>query len=578
MPSTSMHLVKWTFPTLAILLGLFWYRRRRADRVDPGGKSKSDSEIIKANNKNITKKIECDSGLNTDDSFSFSTTSLSPSNVDICSPRKVSSSLDIPGRKPSVTMPISMKSVKSIEERIPWYDDDDDDDEVEEEKEIVEETRKIKLGSNPRSSCFEMMSNNRPFFDKTQIESEIKLPKICDNVIEEDKVTENRLGQEMSIKEEMKSTSVPETCKKTVDVVNNEAKSQALCERDSANHSPLSAVLDGSLTDEARSEGSTDSGKGGSIKGPINNNIRTSYDFAVPLFLVGKLIGQKGSFLQSIRQKSDVRISVKRFTNMKNHKLCVIEGSPEGINLALSLIRQKFPEKKYPQFTLDQLSVPKSQDETPWISELMHLSLVEGVNNDVLVCYIVKPNRLFIQIPTHPTYPMLRTLDDNITQLYETTESPPVPEELCRGMIFVAKLYNRWMRVYVENPDPKGEQHLVRLVDHGGYWTLSSADMRKIRSDYLTLPFQAIEVFLANVRPVNGVWQQEAFDLVSQICSGIVGQAQIEGYVDSHTYVSLYLTIQKHGVISLADELIARGYAEPSTLEEVMDETELPYM
>lgn len=262
MPSTSMHLVKWTFPTLAILLGLFWYRRRRADRVDPGGKSKSDSEIIKANNKNITKKIECDSGLNTDDSFSFSTTSLSPSNVDICSPRKVSSSLDIPGRKPSVTMPISMKSVKSIEERIPWYDDDDDDDEVEEEKEIVEETRKIKLGSNPRSSCFEMMSNNRPFFDKTQIESEIKLPKICDNVIEEDKVTENRLGQEMSIKEEMKSTSVPETCKKTVDVVNNEAKSQALCERDSANHSPLSAVLDGSLTDEARSEGSTDSGKG----------------------------------------------------------------------------------------------------------------------------------------------------------------------------------------------------------------------------------------------------------------------------------------------------------------------------
>lgn len=81
-----------------------------------------------------------------------------------------------------------------------------------------------------------------------------------------------------------------------------------------------------------------------------------------------------------------------------------------------------------------------------------------------------------------------------------------------------------------------------------------------------------------NFFSILGVWQQEAFDLVSQICSGIVGQAQIEGYVDSHTYVSLYLTIQKHGVISLADELIARGYAEPSTLEEVMDETELPYM
>lgn len=176
---------------------------------------------------------------------------------------------------------------------------------------------------------------------------------------------------------------------------------------------------------------------GGSIKGPMNINIRTNYDFAVPLSLVGKLIGQKGCFLQSIRVKADVKISVKRFSNMKNHKLCVIEGSPEGINLALSLIRQKFPEKKYPHFTLDQLSVPKTQEETPWISELMHLSLVEGVNNDVLVCYIVKPNRLFIQIPTHPTYPMLRTLDENITQLYDTTESPPVPDELCSKFSFI---------------------------------------------------------------------------------------------------------------------------------------------
>lgn len=571
MPSTPMHLVKWTFPTLAIILGLLWYRRRRADRVDPGGKPKSDSEIS-SNNTKVTKKTLslCDSGINTDDSFSLSTSSSSPPTVEICTPRKVSSSLDIPGRKPSLSLPISMKSMKSIEERIPWYDDDD------EEEEIVE-TRKIKLGSNPRSSCFEMMSNNRSFFDKTQIDSEIKLLKICNNVIEEDKVSENHSSQE--VKEEMTNTSVPDSCEKSMNnVANNEAKSQTLCERDSANHSPLSAVLDGSLTDEARSEGSTDSGKGGSIKGPMNINIRTNYDFAVPLSLVGKLIGQKGCFLQSIRVKADVKISVKRFSNMKNHKLCVIEGSPEGINLALSLIRQKFPEKKYPHFTLDQLSVPKTQEETPWISELMHLSLVEGVNNDVLVCYIVKPNRLFIQIPTHPTYPMLRTLDENITQLYDTTESPPVPDELCRGMIFVAKLYNRWVRVYVENPDPKGEHHLVRLVDHGGYWTLSSADMKKIRSDYLTLPFQAIEVFIANIRPINGVWQQEAYDLVSQICCGIVGQAQIEGYVDSHTYVSLYLNIQKHGVISLADELIARGYAEPSTLEEVTEEIELPYM
>lgn len=71
-------------------------------------------------------------------------------------------------------------------------------------------------------------------------------------------------------------------------------------------------------------------------------------------------------------------------------------------------------------------------------------------------------------------------------------------------MILVAKWYNRWVRVYVEQPDPLGERHVVRLVDHGGYWFISSVDMKKIRSDYLTLPFQAIEIFLANVQPKNG--------------------------------------------------------------------------
>lgn len=145
------------------------------------------------------------------------------------------------------------------------------------------------------------------------------------------------------------------------------------------------------------------------------------------------------------------------------------------------------------------------------------------------------------------------------------------------GMIVVAKWYSKWVRVYVENPDPKGEQTLVRLVDHGGYWTFSNSEMRKIRSDYLTLPFQAIEVFLANIQSKEGIilsllthdeellevnqhatiisffwfsgeWSQDAYDVVAQICTGIVGQAQIVGYVDCSTFINLYFNIHKHGV------------------------------
>lgn len=75
---------------------------------------------------------------------------------------------------------------------------------------------------------------------------------------------------------------------------------------------------------------------------------------------------------------------------------------------------------------------------------------------------------------------------------------------ITEGMLVVAHWFDKWVRAYVEEPDPTGQQNLVRLVDHGGFWTFSNAEMRKIRSDYLTFPFQSIEVSLANIKPKNG--------------------------------------------------------------------------
>ena len=71
-------------------------------------------------------------------------------------------------------------------------------------------------------------------------------------------------------------------------------------------------------------------------------------------------------------------------------------------------------------------------------------------------------------------------------------------------MILVAKWNGIWVRVMVEEADPNGEQTFVKLVDHGGYWSFSNSEMRKINSDFLSIPFQAIEVFLANIEPKEG--------------------------------------------------------------------------
>ncbi|KOC60170.1 KH domain-containing protein C56G2.1 [Habropoda laboriosa] len=577
MSATHVQVVKWSFPAFALLIGLLWYKRRKVDRADPGGIDKSDhSDKSLANRKKEVTSSKSDlnfydSGIHIDESFSLNS-SNQPIEEIICSPRKHSESLDIPQRKGSSQCTSAHSTTPPKDSQV-WYSYMD----------TSSNKMDIQLGSNPKINNFDMIARSRSASSlENATDSSNKVLKIFENVVEEEEQKlscednseelintheENDINNECDylLSKEPPAATPPKDGVKTPVLV--------LSERDSANHSPVSGVLEGSVTDEARSEGSTDSGKGGSIKGHTKDSAGpVLYEFCIPQHLVGRLIGRHGNFLHSIRLKAEVHIVVKNYPIMKDQKICAIEGSSEGVNIALDMIRQKFPEEKYPNVTLEQILSSKTSEENQWITELMQLSLVEGVNNDVVVCHVVKPNRVFVQLPTHPTYPSLRILERNMTQLYDTIETPPVPDELSKGMILVAKWYNNWVRVCVEQPDPHGEQHLVRLVDHGGYWQFSNAEMKKIRSDYLTLPFQAIEIFLANVQPKNGEWTQEALNVVAHMCYGIVGQAQIEGYINTSTYVNLFLNIHNHGVISLADELIARGLAESVPLESIVPE------
>ncbi|XP_043682843.1 KH domain-containing protein akap-1 [Vespula pensylvanica] len=567
MSSTHIQIVKWSFPAFALIIGLLWYKRRRVDRADPGGISTSN---VKESNNDVNTKLYntptnedlnlSDSGIHANDSFS----SLLAQSIDetINNIEKVSKKVDITTRKPA-TSPISVPSAKSLENNQDWYKD----------VEIIS-NMEVQLGSNPNTNNFDLIARSMGATTySNDTANDKKIEKIFKDIPEEKESNHvHEVTSSVNKQEEINNPSVFTESKEQLQNYppeeENKIQAQALSERDSANYSPVSGVLEGSVTDEARSEGSTDSGKGGSIKGQIKDvSLYSIYEFCICQNLVGRLIGRHGSFLQNIRAKAGVHIIVKRHPTLRDQKICTIQGSVEGINIALDIIRQRFPEKKYPSVTLEQILPMVIPEGIPVLPELTQLSLVEGVNNDVLVCHISKPNRLFLQIPTHPTYPSLRLLDANMTQLYNSTESPMVPDELTKGMILVANWYDRWVRVYVEDPDPRGKMTLVRLVDHGGYWTFRNADMRKIRSDFLSLPFQAIEVFLANLQPKNGDWEQEAYNIVGRMCSGIIGQAQIEAYINANVYINFFLNIPKHGVISLADELIARGYAEFVSLE-----------
>lgn len=113
-------------------------------------------------------------------------------------------------------------------------------------------------------------------------------------------------------------------------------------------------------------QGSSDSGKGGSdLATPPPSrlpDIGTSdadfpgfYECVIPQLIVGKLIGRHGSFVNQIKDKTNAMILVKRHPTNDKMKICSIEGTKKEIEKALKMIRDKFPIKRYPELTLEQV-------------------------------------------------------------------------------------------------------------------------------------------------------------------------------------------------------------------------------
>ncbi|CAL1688069.1 unnamed protein product [Lasius platythorax] len=547
-----VQLAKWTVPAVAFVVAFFWYKRRRIDRAedqwnDTGG-------IAKLNHKekavpNDTKEVDtsCNncSGVQEEISQSSIGCCYTPREKSSRVPRKVSESMDIPIKKSTSQSSFCSSSQMRCTETDTMSKMD------------------VQLGGNPNASYFEMIARSQSVPCESDSTAVNNTAEIFQTVVDK---KEQILHRETE-PQKYTADEYHEGDKQQAEVHTIETQGQEADERDSANHSPVSGVLEGSVTDEARSEGSTtDSGKGGSINGcRKDNTVPSIYDFAIPQHLVGRLIGRHGSFLQSIRTKADVSIYVNDHPCDGDHKICSIRGSVERINVALKMIRQKFPEKRFPEVTLEEIStIPEVNEEVPCnIPLIRSLSLIGSVSNDVYVSHIVKPNWLFVQLSTHPSFHLLESLEESMTCWYNNTELPP-SDVFNKGDYVAVNWNERWVRGYIEKLDPSGEKNIVRLVDHGGYWVLNNSQFKPLMMDYLSsLPFQAIEIFIAYIQPKNGEWSTEAYNSAYLLCkSNGIGQAVIEYHIDDNIYTNIYFTVQNYGLISLAEDLLLKGHAE----------------
>lgn len=100
---------------------------------------------------------------------------------------------------------------------------------------------------------------------------------------------------------------------------------------------------------------STDSGKGSSPPHSEGGALSSVYDFLVPVNVVHHLIGTKGRYVNQLKAKTGVNMIVKKHPASKALRICTMEGTQKEIDAALRMIRQKLPEKRYPGITLERV-------------------------------------------------------------------------------------------------------------------------------------------------------------------------------------------------------------------------------
>lgn len=112
---------------------------------------------------------------------------------------------------------------------------------------------------------------------------------------------------------------------------------------------------------------------------------------------------------------------------------------------------------------------------------------------------MVSPIHLFLQQPVHPTFTKFHRLQETMNSIYSSCDAPHLPE-IIPDVICVGYLPNQWCRVQIVTCDPESNMYCVRLLDYGGFVTFTGEDLRQIRGDLMSVPFQATECILSNVK------------------------------------------------------------------------------
>ncbi|KAJ8714904.1 hypothetical protein PYW08_004885 [Mythimna loreyi] len=332
----------------------------------------------------------------------------------------------------------------------------------------------------------------------------------------------------------------------------------------------------------------------------------------VPAWACGRIIGTQGENINSISHRSGARIKITPSSEKLTERKVLFLGTKEQIRLAKDLIdncvaqekcrREIEQTKRSPRHVQ---SSSKSPSPTPSTSHGDNAEEVSGDSQvhrhaqykrpdnggsqiEVYVSAVSSPSRFWVQF-VGPQVTQLDSLVEEMTEYYGKKENREAHAlaHVSIGQVVAAVFRHdgRWYRARVHDIRPNEFDATkqvadVFFLDYGDSEYVATHELCELRADLLRLRFQAMECFLAGVRPAASDeprerWSQQAVErfeeltqvarwkpLLSQTCT-YKKTATAEGEKEREIPGIKLFDNTDEGELDIGAVLIAEGWAEP---------------
>ncbi|XP_030383446.1 tudor and KH domain-containing protein homolog [Scaptodrosophila lebanonensis] len=245
-------------------------------------------------------------------------------------------------------------------------------------------------------------------------------------------------------------------------------------------------------------------------------------ELQVPHRLAHKLNGRGAEIIQDICRNSLAKVSID--LNGRNNKAKItIVGNQKQVNIARKLLDDQIEEDEDLRRAVEEVEQKREPRRSPTNSSMyssqnslsslqprdkMLAARVDDKPMEVYVSAVASPTKFWVQL----VGPQSKKLDDMVqemTNYYSSAENRAkhVLTAPYVGQIVAAvfKFDEKWYRAEVVDIMPNQfnpQEQVIDLyfVDYGDSEYIAPADICELRTDFLTLRFQAVECFLANVK------------------------------------------------------------------------------